>query len=161
MGATKLELGSTITTLDRDELRAELAFSTQERERQLARGAKYLRFPPLSGDVAFGALAIDGSAEGIGPREGFLWTIRRITVTGLIAGVTPDAVNLFRNSPTGIPVWQFNGNSPFQTFGKLELVLLGGETLSLANAGVMTATGTVTISGDYMEVSAEQVFKLF
>jgi len=155
-----LELGSHIDTLDSTELREELANHAQARFQQFARGVKYLRFGPFGVRATSSAFTIDGTQIGIGPREGFLWSIRRMTVSGLVSGSTPDACQLFRNQPSGIPVWQFNGNTPFATFGKMEMAFLGGETLSLASSGTIASTGLITISGDYMEVPAEEVFKL-
>ena len=155
-----LELGSHIDTLDRSELRDELAVHAQDRFRQFARGVKYLRFGPFGTHAVSSAFAIDGTQLGIGPREGFLWSIRRITVFGLVGGTTPDTALLYRNQAAGIPIWQFTGNSQFATFGKMEIALLGGETLSLASSGTIASTGLISISGDYMEVPAEEVFKL-
>lgn len=159
-----LELGAQLDTLDRGELRSELAAHAQERYQQFARGIKYLRFGPFTTPIASNAFSLDGTGAGqnrsIGPREGFIWSVRRITVTGLTTGTTPDVANLFRGNPSGIPVWQFNGNNFAYTFGKTELLLLAGEVLSLANQGNITATGNVTISGDLLEVPAEEIFKL-
>lgn len=158
---TVLQLGSTLDTLDRGELRSELALQTQDELRQLARSCKYLRLPNTSMAVASTAASLDGSGAGLGPRDGFIWTIRRLAISGLTTGATPDVVRVFRDSPTGIPVWEINGNNWSYTFGKCELLLLGGETLSFASVGVINAAGPLTISGDLLEVAAEEIFKLF
>jgi hypothetical protein len=162
MAKTVLQLGSTVETLTPGELRNELAATSQEIFRQFGRGVKYLRFGPLASSLSVGGggtLTIDGSSvQGLGPREGFVWTVRRITVAGLAAGATPDTALLYRNNPGGIPVWKFDGTDPIQRFGKLEMMLLGGETLSLV-ATVAGAT-QVTISGDVLEVAAEEVSKI-
>lgn len=158
---TILELGSTLDTLDRGELREELAVQTQEGYRQLARGVKYLRLQPTTAAIAANAFSLDGSRTGLGPREGFIWSIMRLSVAGLATGATPDVANVYRNAPAGNAVWQFNGNNFITTFSKLQLLLLPGETLSLASVGVVNATGSVTLSGDYVEVASEEIFKLF
>lgn len=161
MAKTVLQLGSTVETLTPGELRKELAATSQEFFRQFGRGVKYLRFGPEPATIVNGAFTLDGSAtSGLGPREGFVWTIRRITVWGLADGTTPDIANLYRNQPSGIPVWQFNGNNFAYTWGKLEMLLLPGETLSLASVGSLAATGTISISGDVLEVAAEEVSKI-
>lgn len=157
----RLELGSTISTLTQGELRDELAVHAQETFRQLARGVKYLRLQPTAATIAANKFTLDGSNFGLGPREGFIWSFTRLAVTGLAAGATPDAVNVFRNQPGGIPIWQLNGNNFAQTFSKLQMLLLPGETLSIANSGNITATGSVVLSGDYVEVAAGEIFKLF
>lgn len=155
-----IQPGATIETLTQNELHHELAGVSQEFFRQFGRGVKYLRFGPVAANVANSAFTIDGSTGATGPRSGFCWAIRRITVWGLATGSSPDLANLYRNANTGIPVWQFNGNNFAYTFGKLELLLLPGETLSLASSGTITATGQVSISGDLLEVAAEEIAKI-
>ena len=161
---TKLELGAQLDTLNRGELRDELATQSQEIYRQFARGVKYLRFGPYATTIASAAFSFDGSSAGqnaqLGPREGFVWSVRRLVVTGLGTGTTPDVVNIYRGNPSGIPVWQLNGNSFGTTFGKGELLLMPGEVLSFANSGSVTATGQVTFSGDVLECAAEEIFKI-
>lgn len=157
---TTLELGAPLETLTRSELREELGAVAETYFAQYARGVKYMRLPVTSGAVAGGAFSLDGTAAGLGPRAGYIWTIRRLAVTGLTTGTTPDLVNAYRNSPGGIPVWQFNGNNWAYTFGKTELLLLPGEVLCFANQGAIAATGNITVSGDLVEVSAEQIYKL-
>lgn len=157
---TTLELGAQLDTLTRGELRDELTIAAQTHFQQYARGVKYLRMPITSAAVASSTFTIAGSTTGLGPREGYIWTIRRILVQGLTSGATPDVANLYRNNTSGIPVWQFTGNAFQQTFGKTELLLLPGEHLSLAGVGTIAATGTIFLTGDLIEVSAEQFFKL-
>lgn len=157
---TRFEIGAPLETLTKGELDSSLAAAAQNEFRQFARSVKYLRFGPVATAIASSAFSLDGTAADIGPREGFVWSLRRITVTGLTTGATPDIANLYRNRAGGIPVWQFNGNNFIYTFGKTELLLLGGETLSLVNVGTIAATGSVTISGDCLEVAAEEIFKL-
>lgn len=161
---TTLELGAQLDTLNAAELQQALDMQTQNWFRQYARGVKYMRFGPFTATIASSAFSFDGSGAGqnaaTGPREGFVWTIRRLLATGLGTGATPDVINFYRNQATGIPVWQLNGNSFGVTFGKGEMVLLPGETLSFANSGTVTATGTVTVSGDVFEVPGEEIYKL-
>lgn len=159
---TKLELGASLDTLNRGELKDELANQTQEIYRQFARGCKYLRFGPVPTTITSSAFSFDGSqSSGNGPREGFVWSIRRLMVTGLTSGPTPDTINFYRGTPGGIPLWQLNGNNFGETFGKMELLLLGGEVLSWNSVGTIAATGQITVSGDILEVAAEEIFKLF
>lgn len=159
---TRLELGAQLETLTRGELSEELAAQTQAQYRQLARGMKYFRLAPHSAAVANSAFTLDGSGKrGLGPRDGYVWAIRRLAVEGLTAGTTPDVANLYRNNTSGLRVWQFNGNNFAYTFGKCELLLLGGETISLVSLGTIAATGNITLSGDALEVAAEEIWKLF
>lgn len=158
---TNLAVGAPIETLTQSELRTELDTVSQTFLRAYGRGVKYLRFGPIPATIINAAISLDGtSTNGLGPREGFCWSIRRITVWGLATGGTPDIVNLYRNQPGGIPVWQFNGNNFAYSWGKLELLLLGGESLSLVNSGSIAATGQITISGDLLECAAEELSKI-
>jgi hypothetical protein len=158
---TRLELGATIDTLTRTEVSGALAEHAQEIYRQQARGCKYMRMPPAQAQISNSTFSLDGSRYGLGPREGFVWSLRRLAVSGLTAGTTPDVVNLYRNGTSGLPIWQLNGNNWGATFGKCEFLLLGGETLSIASLGTVTATGQVTLTGDLLEVPAEEIYKLF
>lgn len=164
MARTALELGAYLDMVSPAELETIIAKQAQAYFQQYARGIKYLRFGPFPTTIAANAFSFDGSGGdqnlAAGPREGFVWSIRRLLVTGLGTGSTPDVINFYRNKPTGIPFWQLNGNSFGQTFGKIEMLLLGGETLCFANSGSVTATGQVTVSGDVIEVAAEELFKL-
>jgi hypothetical protein len=162
MAKYRFDVGAEYEALTRDELGEELRRAAQTSQQEYARGMKYLRMSPAVAPVAGGAFSFDGSqSAGHGPREGFLWTIRRLLVSGLAAGTTPDVINFYRGSPQGVPVWQLNGNSFGQTFGKCELLLLGGEVLSFANLGTVTATGQIVVTADILEVAAEEIFKLY
>lgn len=164
MARTTLELGAQLDMLTPAEAEQIIAAQAQAYFQQYARGIKYLRFGPFPATIAGNAFSFDGTGAdqnlAAGPREGFLWSIRRLLVTGLGTGSTPDVINFYRNKPSGIPLWQLNGNSFGQTFGKTELLLMGGEALCFANLGSVTATGQVTVSGDVIEVAAEELFKL-
>lgn len=157
-----LDFGSHLDVLTHHELAAELDAVSQRFFQEFGRGIKYLRFGPAPTTIANNAFKLDGSSgqNTVGPREGFLWSVTRITVWGLTSGTTPDVANLYRNAPVGIPVWQFNGNTPAVTFSKLQMVLLPGEYLSLTNSGSTTATGQITIAGDAIEVAAEELSKI-
>lgn len=157
---TQMQIGAELDMVSPTELDSSLARVVQEDQRQRARSVKYLRFGPYVKPIVNSAFTLDGSTLGIGPREGFAWAIRRITVTGLATGASPDIANLFRNQAGGIPIWQFNGNNFAYTFSNAQLILLGGETLTLANVGAMTATGMATLSGDLVEVAAEELYKV-
>lgn len=158
---TQLELGATLDTLTRDELSQELHSVAQTYFQQFGRGIKYLRFGPVATKIAANAFSLDGTSTiGLSPREGFAWLVLRITVSGLATGATPDLANLYRNQPGGIPIYQFSGNNFVGLFSKFQNVLLPGETLSLTNSGTIAATGSVTISGDVLEVAAEEMSKV-
>jgi hypothetical protein len=163
MANTKFEIGAQLETLSPSEfnegLDKHLGLVAQRFLQEYARGFKYQRFGPVNATVSGGTLSLAGSASGqLGPREGFAWSVRRIGIWGLAAGVTPDVVNLYRNSTSRPPIWQLNGNNFAYTWGKFELLLLPGEHLDLAGTG-LTTTSQVSIDGDVIEVAAEELAK--
>lgn len=126
------------------------------------RGIKWMRLPVMSGKVSGGAITLGISSGNVcGPDSGFLWSVKRLIVSGLTSGATPDIVNLYLNDNfSQSPLWQFNGNNFGYTFGKMELALMGGDTLSLQNVNTLTATGNITLTGELIEVPAEMMGKL-
>lgn len=156
----KIDFGTEIDLLTQGELDASLARHGDALERSRVRGIRYRRLPLLQGVAAGGVLTLGATTPTVGPDSGFAWSLRRVVITGLTAGATPDVVNLYRNGGGEQPVWQFNGNNFGYTFGRLELVIQGGETLVLVSAGTFAATGTITMSGELVEVPAEMLGKL-
>jgi hypothetical protein len=164
MPKNRFEIGATWDSIDRGELRDELHSALQRQADVMllreAQGVKYMRFGPYMGTVSGSAVTIGHGNDQIGPRDGYIWSIRRLTVTGLTTGGSPDTINFYRNNyDGGHPVWQLNGNSFGATFGKMEFALLGGEQL-VAHSASLAATGSIALDGDIMEVPAVQVFKL-
>jgi len=132
------------------------------RERERARAVKWMRLPnTLRGTVASNAISFTiGNGFNLGPDQGYAWSVRRLAVTGLAGGATPDVVNLQLHGG-GFPIlWQFTGTSPCATFGKLTLTLAPGDRLELVNSGNLAATGTIQLAGELIEVPMEMLWKL-
>lgn len=128
--------------------------------RDWVRGIKYIRLPLLAGFAdGSGNLALGVSMTTNAPNQGYAWSVKRLAVSGLTAGVTPDVVNVFRGGDSNNPVWQLNGNNFAYTFGKLDLVLLAGENLFLTGAS-LASTSRITLTGDCIEVPQEMLGKL-
>jgi hypothetical protein len=177
----KFGIGEFFESLTKGELDDSLSAyrkQAEEQQRQAARGRKYARLnPPIMGVASGGVLQIGGDFQNAGPagtlvsspqpRAGYAWAMRRMSVSGLTVGSTPDIVNLHRKTPnlTNIPttssgIWQFNGNNYAYTFSFGEMVFLEGETPVLVSVGTFAATGTVTLSADYLEVPEEYLYKV-
>jgi hypothetical protein len=170
----KFGIGEFFETINKGEMKDALRESHAERQaeadqRAAAHGRKYMRLnPPISGAAVAGVLQIGGDFANAGaagtlvqapqPRAGYAWAMRRMAVLGLTSGATPDVVNLLRRTG-GLPVWQFNGNNFAYTFSHEQIVFLEGETPVLVSAGTFTATGTVTLHADFIEVPAPELFK--
>ena len=172
MALVKLMAGTVVDIPTQDELGrhvdaavagASAAFEESLRQREQVRGIKWMRLPPvLQGKPSGGALAIGNPyGQTVGPRLGYAWSLRRLIVDGLTAAATPDVVNLYLDSSTGrAPMWQFNGNNFGYSFNSLEMVMLGGETLTLTSVGTFSATGVIRLSGEMIELPQEMLAKL-
>lgn len=135
----------------------------------LRMGGEFVTGPAAAGGATIGGQAGAPSPQ---PRAGYSWLARRISVSGLIYGATPDVVNLFRsqrraNAWIGQQVsqavsggeWQFNGNSFAATFSYGELEFHEGETPILVSQGTFVSTQIITFVMDYLEVPQPKMFE--
>jgi hypothetical protein len=167
------KLGEFFETLTKGELDDSLAgyrAAARAEELEKARGRKYMRLnPPVTGIAVASVLQIGGDFPNTGPggtltqppqpRAGYAWAMRRMSVTGLTAGTTPDIVNLLRRTG-GKPCWQFNGNNFGYTFSHEQIVFLEGETPVLVSVGTFAATGMITLDADFVEVPQPELVKV-
>ena len=171
MSKVKLDIGAVVDFVSPDELQQALAEHRQRAdaaEQEYIKGLKYIRLPrlyatPSSGTVVLGQAWSGNSAytdQVISPNSGYVWSVRRLLVTGLGTGQTPDVINFYRNDITGPVLWQLNGNSFGQTFGKTEMILLPGDKLVAQSVGSMTSTLMVTITGDAVACPVVMIGKL-
>src|SRR6185437_13653499 len=117
------------------------ALEADARTRSALRGIKPIRLPLLIGTGAnpftLGGDVTPQGGQTVSPDPGYVWSVRHLVIEGLTAGATPDVVNILRG---GRIVWQLNGNQFAQTWGKGEILLNAGETLSYASVGTFAAT---------------------
>jgi hypothetical protein len=167
--AATLKLGFDGLGTKLDRMNDRLIAADIEREKVL--GVKWMRLPLLQGTVTATGISLGentGAGQGyqqkVGPDEGYGWRITRLCIAGLTYGTTPDVVNIFRTSANqqGGFLWQLNGNSPGSTFGKGQITLGPGDTLTVVNQGTVTASvGTlITLSGELISVPAEMLGKI-
>jgi len=160
-----IQAGAKLFVPDRADLDSAVqAGIAADRERELARGYKWMRLPEnLQGKPSGSAIQL-GVVKGqiLGPEQGYAWNIRRLVVTGLTASSSaPDIVNFFLNDRFTGPIWwQLNGNQFGQTFSRGELIMMPGDTLSLQNSGSIASTSLVIVSGELEEVPAEMLYKV-
>jgi hypothetical protein len=161
MAKFKIGAGAELELLTKEELSDALSEADAWEVARL-QAEKWMRLPQLlSGNASSGSLVLGETAGDIvGPREGYFWSIRRLVVSGLTSGASPDVVNLYLGTAAGQPLWQFNGNNFGYTFGKGQLSLRAGENLALASVGTFAATGTITLSGELVEVPAQLAGKV-
>jgi hypothetical protein len=158
----QIELGATIDTLNADELRAAMndqALIESEREMERLRGISVQRIPQVSVTGASPFVSTSGNAPS-GPRDGYLWVVKRWFVTGLTSGATPDVMNIYADSTTSQPLWQLTGNTPGAVFGNFSQFLLPGQTIVIASVGTITSTAQITLSGDAISIPMVMAAKL-
>lgn len=124
------------------------------------RGTKPVRLALVSGKALGGVLALGGDAgeQLVAPESGYVWSIRHLVIEGLTPGATPDVVNILRGPRI---IWQLNGNQFAQTWGRGEILLHAGETLSYASVGAFAAAGTITVHGLAQEDPAQLIGKIY
>ena len=163
MAKVKLDIGATIDTLSKSELDDSLAKYRQQADaysQGAMRGFKYIRMGRLYATPTTGTVVIGTGYPNMAPDSGYVWSVRRLSATGLGTGNAPDILNIYRNETNTDPVWQLNGNNWCYTFGKSEFLLLSGEFLMAKSLGSMTSTSQITLSADVVEVPAEMIGKL-
>lgn len=162
MAEFKLSAGASIDLLTKHELDDSLRASAAAEWIERGRGVKHLaRIPVLSATIASSAVTIPatGDLTECGPRQGYAWTVRRLSIDGLTTAA--DVVAVYKNEVAGRSrVAQFTGSVPWVTFGKGQFVLLPGDTIVCANAGTLASTGLLTVSGEATETPAELLWKV-
>jgi hypothetical protein len=161
MAKFTLKAGAELDLLTKEEVR-DLLGEAEEYELARLRSEKWMRLPELLSGKASGSALVLGESAGqvVGPREGYFWSVRRLVVSGLNSGATPDVVNLYRGTASGVPLWQFNGNNFGYTFGKGQMSLRGGENFALASVGTFNSLATITLAGELVEVPAQLAGKV-
>jgi hypothetical protein len=155
---TRLELRAEIDLLNKDELEDAL-HKHSAWERQAAFGLKHMDIPKMTGTPNGGALALGGDQpdqQPVGPRSGWVWGVKRISVDGLSTSGTPDVVKLYK----GARFVCFISASPgYVTFGKGQLVLRDQDYLRITGTG-LAATGQVEVYGEADNVPAVMAWKI-
>jgi hypothetical protein len=161
----ELRVGGHIDVLDKKELDDSLTKQTKMLLKA-AEGVKHFYFS-AAGLIAGGSVTIPGPQSGnvgqlqqptLGPEDGFVWTIQRVTIDGLTTGT--DKIIFYRNyvSPQ-THLYSVTGATEFYHPGGHASVLRGGDQLVAAGTG-LTSTGTLTLSGEAFEAPAEMIAKL-
>lgn len=155
---TQIKAGAELDTLNKDELHAVLRTVTADWFNQVSRGDRYRRFS-AQGTIAAGALTIGGAEQldnVLGPKEGFVWAVKRVALYGLTTydtetpAVFSEPVRLHINDegPASLVHPAVQG---YQGFNTDELVLYPGDTLLAVGAG-LTGTGIITLTGQAREL---------
>lgn len=157
MPKAKLSAGAEIETISKSEMHEALHAANKSWFQEIARGDTYRR---VSSDdtIAAGAITIGGAdqRELIGPKEGFVWSVKRITYK---LSVGTERLGLYINDQSNRNA--VNEALPFYYgFGSDELVLYGGESLLLTNTTALTSVGQVVVSMQVRELPQQLAWRL-
>jgi hypothetical protein len=128
----------------------------RQREIERLRGVKVIRLPLISVTGA-NPLLISGDQFGVGPDQGWVWSLKLLVIEGLTRGATPDVLQITRQ---GRIIWELNGNVYAQTFGKGDQILYPGEFLGAQSVGAFASTAKIIIHGAAWQVPAEEIGKI-
>ena len=157
MPKVKIRADAELSTLDRDELRAELRSWMQE----ALRGAKFI---PLYGQITktgatftIGDNSVDPAGL-LGPADGFVWSVMSINVNG--PGIAAaDTFIVYDSTVSGTRVRVPNLTNAGKSFQKAEFVVTGPEKIRVT--GASTGAGNeIFVSGSAIEVPTSQSWML-
>lgn len=158
MTQVKIQAGATFETTSPKEVAELTKAAYSDSFQEMARGVKPMRFE-ATGTVATAAVTIpqaQGGQLGLGPSQGFVWRVDRVSVYGLASG---DVLQVHRTVADGTA---FIGNIPAST-GYLDVpeapLLYGGEFLVVVGSS-LTATGQLILNGEGVEVPSFMLWKI-
>jgi hypothetical protein len=163
----EFKLGAYMDLLDKNELERALEKQT-ERLLADARGVKHFYFS-AQGLISGGSVQIPGPVAGVteaqlqqptlGPMDGYIWAIQRITIDGLTSAT--DVITFYRSNVSANNHLYSVTMAPNESRhpGGHGSILRGGDTL-VAVGSSLTTTGTLTLTGEAIEVPAEMIAKL-
>jgi len=154
---TEIKAGAKIDTITADELREVL----RSWQAELTRGARFRRRSMYGVVDAAGALAIGGGEDGVGPAEGMVWAVTRLSVA---AGTMVAAgLNVYANDANpGSLLWRGLGSTTDGnniTPGDHAIVLNSGDQIIVTGAG-LTVAEQVVVNLTAKEVPAQMAWSL-
>lgn len=162
MAHQKIQAGKTIDALTKDELNDALGSHLRSWVAEVAQGGRYPRFQ-IQGTVTSAGLLNLGGHVGqyaLGPQAGFVWDVRRLHISGLSVG---DTLGIYTNEPAPsqlIATTSDLGDTAVRSFyWSHQVVLYPGETLKVYGTG-LASTGTITVSGQVLELPVGLAWKL-
>lgn len=144
MAKFKINAGAEINVLDKDELRGELAHARASWVSEVAKGVRWKRASMWGTSDGAGLVTIGESGDNqLGPGEGFVWRIRRLS----ISGYDPVAPSL-----QSLALYQGSANASAIIVPKLgtyntqmDEVLMPKDTLVVAGTAAISTKVWVTV----------------
>lgn len=157
MANVKIQPGEQFETLTRQEMEHLLDRQTRNTFQEQARGISMGRFKDAA-QVSGAAVALPATGQGpYGPRSGFLWDVKRITVTGLSGS---DTVSVFRTTTNAVDLVDVLTVTKPTVYPKgVKLRGTDSEALLFSGAG-LAATGLISVNGEADEVAEMDLYKL-
>lgn len=157
MPKTKMKAGAEIETLNQAELLDALGQTTTTWFQEEARGFTTARFSNVSTVAATNVQVPARDDDRFGPEQGFAWRVSRISVSGLSAN---DVLSVYRDKATPLNfLCYLTATAP--VFPGKGIILRSGEFLVVANTAALTATGDIVVTGEAVQCSELDIFKLF
>jgi hypothetical protein len=149
MAKVKIQAGAEIDTLNKREMEGIL----RDWMTEAIRGVKY---PLISGNAAIVGAALSITIPG--PLPGYLWSIKRLQVTGL-SGTDTVTLGLNDAGPMKSVQAAIAGPAWYAHWGSNVLVVEGGNHLIISGSS-LASTGQVYVSGQVKEVPATLAWQL-
>jgi hypothetical protein len=150
----KLTGGAEIDLFTADEARTVVRDELAGWHREITRGVKWRTFSGQTVNNGAAWTMADPNAEALGPREGFVWAVTRLTVSGggVVAGT--DTYTLAVNELTPSRLVE-TGLTRGIRFDIGALVLNGGDRLVFTGASTGALGAPIVVSGAAAELPAQ------
>lgn len=154
-----VKIGTThFDILNHHELKEGLSTHQRNWFAERGRGVKTLQIPTTVATIASSAVTLPAAGQTpVGPRPGFTWAVKRLTVAGL---GTNDVLKVYMNAVNDMNLLGIlTPTAPSLFPGELGIILQDGDVL-IFNGTSLTATGDVAVNGQVLEVPTVDVWKI-
>lgn len=151
----KINAGVDIETATPGEIGTMLDSQQQSWFAEMARGLKHFEFM-ITGAVDAGT--VDMVDLETGPRQGFVWAVRRLSVDQLADG---DVLSVYRQPAGPLRfVDVLTASRPSIKPAATGLVLHGGQSLEVTGTGLTTTATELVVTGEAVEAPEFMIWKL-
>jgi hypothetical protein len=155
----KIQAGATIETTTPKEVAELTKIAYSDSFQEMARGVKPMRFSgqgTVTGGSAVTIPAPQGGQLAMGPSEGFVWRVDRVSAYGLAAA---DSLAVHRTVADGSAfIGYIQGATGYLDVPEAPL-LYGGEFLTVTGSA-LAATGVLLLNGEGVEVPSFALWKI-
>lgn len=154
----EMKLGAKLDIPSAPELRQVLHSEFAEWFQEMNRGVDWLQFSGSANVAADGTLTLGGSSDpmsagNLGPRDGFVWSMKRLAVVGLAPA---DAVTIYNGHPAPSAYIASSAAGGVDTDA---WVLYPGDSVLVTGTGLVAGT-QVTVTGQVKQVPVAAIWKI-